>query len=154
MILTIGGAVSKANRGASNAFDDAFLSVHGYNFEQAATFDVAALERLGTVTATIKAETWPRAVTIEGSRLRDVLAAAEWNGEAITTVALDGFAVELSKADIAARDWIWPSRPMVRIWVWADMARPGSSMTCRAATPAPKTNPTGPGPSFTFRPTD
>ena len=106
MILTIGGAVSKANRGASNAFDDAFLSVHEYNFEQAATFDVASLERLGTVTATIKAETWPRAVTIEGPRLRDVLAAAEWNGEAITTVALDGFAVELSKADIAARDWI------------------------------------------------
>lgn len=106
VILTIGGAVSNANRGASNTFDDAFLSSHEYSFEQGATFDVAALESLGTVTARIKAEPWPRAVTLEGPRLRDVLAAAGWNGTSITTVALDGFAVEIEAADIAARDWI------------------------------------------------
>ena len=32
--------------------------------------------------------------------------AAGWNGSKITTVALDGFAVEISAADIAAHDWI------------------------------------------------
>lgn len=106
VVLTIGGAVSESNRGPSNTFDDAFLSSHEYSFDKAATFDVAMLEGLGMVSAKIKAEPWPRAVSFEGPRLRDVLAAAGWTGEKINTLALDGFAVEISKANLAARDWI------------------------------------------------
>lgn len=106
VILTIGGAVSESNRGPSDMFNDAFLSSHEYSFDKAATFDVAMLEGLGMVSATIKADPWPRAVTIEGPLLRDVLATAGWEGATINTLALDGFAVEISKADIEARDWI------------------------------------------------
>lgn len=106
VVLTIGGAVSESNRAASNMFDDAFLSSHEYSFTKAVAFDIAMLEKLGMVTTRVKAEPWPRAVTFEGPRLRDVLAAAGWTGKTITTVALDGFAVEISAADIAAKDWI------------------------------------------------
>tara|TARA_R110002110_G_scaffold85816_1_gene223344 strand:- start:88049 stop:88612 length:564 start_codon:yes stop_codon:yes gene_type:complete len=106
VILTIGGAVKYANRAPFDEFDDAFLNANEYSFERAAAFDIAMLEKLGTVTATIKAEPWPRAVTFEGPRLIDVLMAAGWTGSKITTVALDGFAVEITAADLAAHDWI------------------------------------------------
>lgn len=106
VVLTIGGAVKYSNRAPSNAFDDAFLNSHEYSFRKAAAFDVAMLEKLGTVTTSIKAEPWPRVVSLEGPRLIDVLMAAGWTGSKITTVALDGFAVEISAADLAARDWI------------------------------------------------
>lgn len=106
VILTIGGAVKYDNQGPSNAFDDAFLATHDLAFERAAAFDIEMLEGLGTVRTMIKAEPWPRAVTLEGPRLVDVLMAAGWTGSKITTVALDGFAVEISAADVAARNWI------------------------------------------------
>jgi len=106
VVLTIGGTVKYANRAPFDKFDDAFLNAHEYSFDRAAAFDIAMLEKLGTVTATIKADPWPRAVTLEGPRLIDVLMAAGWTGSKITTVALDGFAVEISAADLAAHDWI------------------------------------------------
>lgn len=106
VVLTIGGAVTYANRAPFDKFDDAFLNAHEYSFEKAAAFDVAMLEKLGMVKTTIKAEPWPRAVTFEGPRLVDVLMAAGWTGSKITTVALDGFAVEIAAADLAAHDWI------------------------------------------------
>jgi hypothetical protein len=106
VVLTIGGAVKYANRAPFDAFDDAFLNTHEYSFERAAAFDLAMLEKLRTVETTIKAMPWPRAVTLEGPRLIDVLIAAGWTGSKITTVALDGFAVEISAADLAAHDWI------------------------------------------------
>lgn len=58
------------------------------------------------VTAKIKATPWLRAVSLEGPRLRDVLAAAGCSGSTITSVALDGFAVEITAAEIAAYDWV------------------------------------------------
>ncbi len=77
-----------------------------YDYDRAAAFDVAMLEALGTVRATIKAEPWPRAIALEGPRLADVLAAAGWNGAKVNAVALDGFAVEITAQDLAAHDWI------------------------------------------------
>ncbi|MBT3398808.1 MAG: hypothetical protein HOL07_11300 [Rhodospirillaceae bacterium] len=106
VILTIGGAVKYNNQPPFNKFNDAFLHTQEYSFEKAAAFDRAMLEKLGTVTTTIKAEPWPRAVTLEGPRLIDVLMAAGWTGSKITTVSMDGFAVEITAADLAARDWI------------------------------------------------
>jgi hypothetical protein len=106
VILTIGGAVKYTNLPPSSKFDDRFLNTQEYSFEKAAAFDIAMLKKLGTVTTTIKAEPWPRAVTLEGPRLIDVLMAAGWTGNKITTVSLDGFAVEITAADLAAHDWI------------------------------------------------
>jgi hypothetical protein len=93
VILTIGGAVKYTNLPPSSKFDDRFLNTQEYSFEKAAAFDIAMLKKLGTVTTTIKAEPWPRAVTLEGPRLIDVLMA-------------DGFAVEITAADLVAHDWI------------------------------------------------
>ncbi|MEP4380364.1 MAG: hypothetical protein ABJ215_00455 [Alphaproteobacteria bacterium] len=106
VILTIGGAVTRSNRGAPDHFAASFLKTQEYDYTKAAAFDVPMLERLGMVKTTIKAAPWPRAITLEGPRLVDVLMAAGWNGTKITMVALDGFAVEISAADIAAREWI------------------------------------------------
>lgn len=106
VVLTIGGAVKYSNRAASSKFDDDFLYSLDYSFEKAAAFDVAMLEKLGTVTTRVKAEHWPHAVTLEGPRLIDVLMAAGWTGSKITSVALDGFAVEITAADLADHDWI------------------------------------------------
>lgn len=106
VVLTVGGAVKYPNRPPFNAFDDAFLKTHEYSFTSAAAFDIAMLEKLGMVKTRIKAAPWPRAVTLEGPRLVDVLIAAGWTGNKITTVALDGFAVEITAAELAAQDWI------------------------------------------------
>lgn len=106
IVLTIGGAVSESNLGAPDHFTASFLKTLEYEYAQAAGFDVAMLEALGTVKTTIKAEPWPAGITLEGPKLSDVLAAAGWNGTKITSVALDGFAVEITAADVAAHDWI------------------------------------------------
>lgn len=106
VVLTIGGAVSKANLGKPDHFAASFLKSFDFEYDKAAGFDVAMLEALGTVARTIKAEPWPRAITLEGPRLRDVLDAAGWSGQTLTTLALDGFSVELTAEDIAAHDWI------------------------------------------------
>ncbi len=106
VILTIGGNISQTNRGPSNTFDDAFLSTHEYGFAEAASFDVTMLEQLGMVSVTLKAAPWPRAVVFEGPRLRDVMTATGWSGKAITAVALDGFAVDITAAELEAHDWI------------------------------------------------
>ncbi len=106
VVLTIGGNVANANMSAPDEFGASFLKSFEYDYTRAAAFDIAMLEALGTVKITIRAEPWPRAVAFEGPRLRDVLDAAGWTGEKITTVGLDGFTVEITKEDIAARDWI------------------------------------------------
>jgi hypothetical protein len=106
IVLTIGGAVDYPNLGAPDHFSASTLKVLEYDYTRAAAFDVAMLETLGTVKTTIKAEPWPRAITLEGPLLIDVLMAAGWTGSKVTAVALDGFAVEITAADLAERKWI------------------------------------------------
>lgn len=96
---TIGGGVSSTNLSAPDHFNASILMTLEYDYERAAAFDVAMLEALGTATRTIRAEPWPRAVTFEGPRLADVLAAAGRAGSRIV-------AVDITVEEIAARDWI------------------------------------------------
>jgi hypothetical protein len=132
VVLTIGGAVANANMGAPDHFNASVLKGLEYDYDRAAAFDVAMLEALGTVRATIKAEPWPRAIALEGPRLADVLAAAGWNGAKVNAVALDGFAVEITAQDLALHDWIVAIRgdgEYLRIWgrgpVWIVYDVPG-----------------------------
>lgn len=106
VVLTIGGAVSETNLGAPEFFTASFLKSLEYGYDKAAGFDIAMLEAMGTVKKTIKADPWPAAVTFEGPKLSDVLAAAGWNGTKITAVAMTGFAVEITAEDLAKHDWI------------------------------------------------
>lgn len=105
-VLTVVGNIGQTNRPPFEKFADPFFAYHERAFENAYAFDLAMLEALGMHRATIAYEGWPRALDVEGPRLRDVLAAAGAAEGTVATVALDGFAAELSPADLAAEDWI------------------------------------------------
>ena len=104
--LTVAGSLGKTNRPAFEAFEDSFLAYHERHFKRAAAFDLAMLEALGLSRVTLKAPNWPRAVTLEGPRLADLLAAVEARGGDITLLALDGFAVKVTRDELAQTDWI------------------------------------------------
>ncbi len=106
VVLTIAGAIENANRGALDPVADSFLNYHDLTFEGAAAFDLAMLEALGTASARIAWAGWPELITFEGPRLVDLLAAVGWQGDSVTTVALDGFATEMSRETVLAKDWI------------------------------------------------
>lgn len=106
VVLTVAGSVAHANRPEFDAFDDSFLAYHERHFKRAAAFDVAMLEALGTREMHLKVPGWPREVTVEGPSLEDVLAAAGTTGGLITLVALDGYAIELTRDQLHAEDWL------------------------------------------------
>ena len=106
-VLTIAGAVGKSNRGAYDAFHDAFFKHHDKNFQKAFAFDRDALKALPQVKITANAEGWPGKVAASGPRLKDVLAAAGIDGKAtVTAFALDGYGVDFTAAERDAHDWV------------------------------------------------
>jgi hypothetical protein len=106
VLVTVTGAIALTNRVPFDPFRDSFLKFHNKSFDKAFGFDWAALARLPQHTITAQAEGWPRAVAMSGPRLTDVLEKAGAAGRPVTLLALDGYAVELSLQDLAARDWI------------------------------------------------
>lgn len=105
-MLTVAGAIAKTNRPAFDAFEDSFLAYHEKQFKRAAAFDLAMLEALGSEQAVLEIPTWPRPVTVEGPRLADLLEAVGATGREITLVALDGYAVEITRDALAEADWL------------------------------------------------
>jgi hypothetical protein len=106
VVLTVAGAIGATNRGPYDEFEDAFFKHHERKFDKAAAFDLAMLEGLGMHAVDVRYSGWPRAAHFEGPWLKDVLAAAGASGHDIAVLALDGFATEISAADLAAYDWI------------------------------------------------
>ncbi len=106
VVLTVVGAIGEANRGPYDDFEDAFFKHHERRFDKAAVFDLAMLEALGVHRITLAYAKWPRPFRFEGPWLKDVLAAAGAEGKSISVLALDGYASEISAADLAAHDWI------------------------------------------------
>lgn len=106
VVLTITGAIAEANRGKLDELEDGFLKFHEQNFEQAAAFDVAMLEALGTETVSINYDKWPGTVRVEGPRLNALLKAVAATGKTVSAMALDGFSVEISPEDLAAHNWL------------------------------------------------
>ena len=106
-LLTVTGDIGGGNRGASNSFDDAFLSFRERAFDEAFVFDRAALEALPQISLSARADTWPRTVEARGPRLVDVLSAAGVSQSAsISLMALDGYSVVLGPEERASGDWI------------------------------------------------
>ena len=99
-ILTVTGALSKANRGPTSPFDDAFFKFHEVRFDRAYAFDLAALEALGMKTVRVKYPSWPDRYEFEGPLLRDVLAAVGATGQTLRVFALDGYAADIPMIDI------------------------------------------------------
>ena len=106
VVLTVAGAIETPNRGAFDEFEDGVFKYHERTFEKAASFDLAMLEGLGMQSVTVAYSGWPKAFRFEGPWLKDVLAAAGASGRDISALALDGFASEISAADLAAYDWL------------------------------------------------
>jgi len=106
VVLTVAGAVGATNRGPYDDFEDGFFKHHERKFDKAAAFDLAMLEGLGMHEVSVAYSGWPRTMRFEGPWLKDVLAAAGASGKDISVLALDGFASEISAADLDAYDWI------------------------------------------------
>jgi hypothetical protein len=106
VVLTVAGAIGATNRGPYDDFEDGFFKHHERKFDKAAAFDLAMLEGLGMHEVTVTYDKWPRTFRFEGPWLKDVLAAAGAAGKDVSVLALDGFATEISAADVDAYDWI------------------------------------------------
>lgn len=110
VVLTIAGNIAHTNRDGFDPKRDGFLKYHDRKFERALQFDIAMLDALGNRSFKIAYSGWGETVTFSGPRLTDVLKAAGWRGDAITTLALDGFGTKITKADLEAHDWVLATR--------------------------------------------
>src|SRR5215468_1924690 len=106
VVLTVAGAVGATNRGPYDDFEDGFFKHHERKFDKAAAFDLAMLEGLGMHEVTVAYSAWPRTYRSEGPWLKDVLAAVGASGHDIAVLALDGYAEEISAAELDGYDWI------------------------------------------------
>ena len=106
VVLTIVGNIEHTNRPAFDEFEDPFIKYHERVFEKAAEFDLAMLEALGMQEIEVSYEAWPKSLNLSGPRLKDVLEAVGAQPTTLTTIALDGFAVELTSDDLDREEWI------------------------------------------------
>lgn len=102
VILTVHGKIANTNRGPLDAFNDAFFKSSGAEFNRAAAFDRAMLQKLGMHSVTVQYSTWPKAYRLEGPLLRDVLKAVGATGKTATVYALDGYGAKIPLSDLAA----------------------------------------------------
>lgn len=100
VMLTVAGAVTHANRGSVDPFDDGFFNSGQILFDRAATFDTADLQALGLRRLEVRYPDWPKGFVFEGPLLGDVLAKAGATGKVVRVQALDGYAVEIPMDDV------------------------------------------------------
>ena len=110
VVLTVAGNIEETNRGAFDPAADNFLKYHERTFRKAAEFDLPMLEALGTHNIEVVHKTWSDAHTFSGPYLKDVLKAVGWDGEQITTLALDGYGTKIDKATLEKYNWILATR--------------------------------------------
>lgn len=110
VVLTIAGKIKHTNRPAFNPARDKFLGFHERKFTKAAEFDRAMLEDIGMEGAEIDFEDWEGPIRFQGPRLIDVLKEVGWQGDRLTTLALDGFGTKISRQQIDAHNWILATR--------------------------------------------
>ncbi|MFO1091395.1 MAG: hypothetical protein U1E46_17615 [Hyphomicrobiales bacterium] len=106
VLVTVAGAVEKANRGPMDPFADGFLNANNHAFQKARTFTFADLAALPQVEITAQAQSWAKPVVLKGVRLADLLAAAGASSGTVTLYALDNYGVKLDAKDLAAKDWV------------------------------------------------
>jgi hypothetical protein len=103
VLLTVTGDVANANRGPVDPAQDKLFVFNDVAFEKAMEFDLETLESLPQ--ASVKAD-FPmggEVVEFTGPLLADVLAAAGASGEKVTVQAMDGYAVEVSAAELVEK---------------------------------------------------
>jgi len=108
-LLTVTGAISRANRGPFDPVLDQMMHKHGVSFRKAYVFDAAALRALPAVTIRPTLEYDNKTHQLRGPLLLDVLAqAGAVLGDRTVLVlrAVDGYNVELPVAQARARRFI------------------------------------------------
>ena len=109
VLLTVSGAITRANRGPVDPARDLMMYKQKVAFSRARTFDFAALLALPAVTIRPTLEYDAKVHVLRGPLLLDVLAAAGANpaGKAqILLRAVDGYAAALTAAQAAAHGFI------------------------------------------------
>lgn len=104
VLLTISGAITRANRGALDPALDQMMAKHGIQFDQALALDAQTLYRLPTVRIKPTLEYDAKPHTLTGPLLTKVLGAAGVPATGAFTVAMravDGYTVSLSLAELA-----------------------------------------------------
>ncbi|HAT31570.1 MAG TPA: molybdopterin-dependent oxidoreductase [Janthinobacterium sp.] len=108
-LLTVTGAIAKANRGPFDAALDQMMHKQKISFEKAYAFDFDALLKLPARSIKPTLEYDGKAHVLRGPSLLDVLAAAGASlneGGLLVLRAVDGFAVSLSPAQARAQGFI------------------------------------------------
>ena len=101
VLLTITGAVTKANRGALDPAFDRMMYKQQLQFNRAYVFDFAALQALPQTTIRPTLEYDGKQHAISGPLMSDVLGAS--GAQAATEIvmrALDGYTVQIAMADV------------------------------------------------------
>jgi hypothetical protein len=108
-LLTVTGAISRANRGPFDPVLDQMMHKHGVGFRKAYVFDDAALQALPAVTIRPTLEYDNKTHELRGPLLLDVLAqagAAPSDKSILVLRAVDGYNVELPAVQARARRFI------------------------------------------------
>lgn len=103
-ILTVAGKIGVTNRGPAKAETVGFFKHHNITFDAAMAFDRESLLRLPQRTLAIDTPEAGRG-DFAGPPLLDILKECGAEGAGVRLMALDGFAVDVSAAEIAKRDW-------------------------------------------------
>ncbi len=103
VLLTVSGDIAKPNRGAMDDALDQLMHKHGVSFRQARTFSAAELAAMAPATIRPTLEYDAKRHALSGPPLMQVLeaaGAAKSDRHRISLRAIDGYAVELSLADV------------------------------------------------------
>jgi hypothetical protein len=105
-LLTVGGKIGNANRGALDPGKDSLLALNKVNFDRAFAFDRPMLLSLpqGTVTAQTRELGAP--ASFRGPLLRELLGKVEAAKLKLTFVAVNGYTGWLTPEDVDRSDWI------------------------------------------------
>lgn len=109
-ILTFAGDIAVTNRAAFDPKLDGFMKYHEIDFTRAFAFDIAMLEDFPMREIKCQPPQYSSPVVFEGPLLQDVLKALGAEGASIQTRALDGYTVDLTQQEIAAKDWSLATR--------------------------------------------
>ena len=102
VILTVSGAVSNPDRGATDPEVDRLFDYNDVSFDAARRFDSDALAALPAVTVRAAYPKGGPVRAYEGPLLADVLKAAGATGQTVTMRALDGYTMEAPLAELNA----------------------------------------------------
>lgn len=103
VLLTVTGKLDNPNRGGFDANADKFFGHYDVEFEQARAFSCVDLDKLAPVSVQADFPAGEGVHTYDGVLLADVLAAAGATGDKVTVQALDGYAVEVSLAEMVEK---------------------------------------------------